>query len=302
MIIMSNQIELRHYRYFLAVAETLHFRKAAEKLFISQPGLSRQIKQLEENLGFPLFERTNRSVELTTSGEYLKIELELALNGLKGIIEHAGLIAKGSVGSIRLGYVGSAIQNVIPELMSRFNRIYPSIKFSLHEFGNTRQIEALSAGEIDLGFVRLNKVPINIEVRPVFKETFSLALHKDHWLTKSNFKDLSQLKDESFILFEKSYSDVYFARIMSIFEDHGFSPKISHNTVHANTIFRLIENGFGNSIIPTSLQYGFNMNVKFIELKSIPQRATLSLAWYKENRNPVLLKLLEMTQVKKEIT
>ena len=117
---MSYQIELRHIRYFLAVAEELHFRKAAEKLFISQPGLSRQIKILEAELGVVLFERHNRKVVLTEVGAYLKDELSAQLQTLSHTIANAKLIQEGKKGALKIGYVGSAMQEVIPNLLLKF--------------------------------------------------------------------------------------------------------------------------------------------------------------------------------------
>lgn len=289
---MGYQIEWRHLRYFLAVAEELHFKKAADKLYISQPGLSRQIKRMEETLGLSLFERNNKSVQLTPAGKYLHQEIEPALKNIEAILHHTTMIHEGKEGSIKMGYVGSAMQNVIPDLLVRFNKKYPNIHFGLSELDNAKQVAALLSFDLDVGFVRLNKVPSSLHIRPVRRETFSIVLPKDHPMTSKKFKNLSQLRKESFIFFEKSYSPVYYERIMSIFEDSGFSPHISHTTVHANTIYRLVENGFGLSIVPTSLQLGYDLPVKFIELGQIPQRAVLSMVWNRKNKNPILEKLL----------
>lgn len=293
---MSYQPELRHYRYFLAVAEELHFRKAAERLYISQPGLSRQIRQMEEGLGVELFERNNRTVSLTPAGSYLKQEIQLLTKRLDTIIAHTQSVHEGVDGSIKMGYVGSAMQQVIPELLIRFNRDYPHIRFNLQELDNDKQIEALVRQQIDVGFVRLNQVPRELEIRPVKKENFCIVLPIDHPLEASNFHNISQLHAESFILFEQAYSPVYYARVMSIFEDSGFVPTVSHSTVHANTIFRLVENGFGVSIVPTSLQLGYNLRVKFIELADIPQQAILYMTWHTQNRNPPLKKLRNLIE------
>ena len=291
---MSYQIGLRHYKYFLAVAEELHFKKAADKLFISQPGLSKQIKEMEEALGFKLFERNNRNVVLTAAGKYLKEEITLLLNDNERILRHAQHIATGNEGEIHLGYVGSAMQTIIPKLLIRFRKKYPSIHFSLQEMDNNRQINDLLGNKIDIGFVRLNEVPKALSLRPVFDETFSLVLPRNHALNSRNFTSLNQLKEEQFIFFEKAYSPSYHEKVMSMFEDCGFSPTISHTSVHATTIYRLVENSFGVAIVPSSLKLGYNMNIKFIELKNVPQRAVLSLAWNKENRNPMLGHFLDV--------
>ncbi|MFT5913848.1 MAG: DNA-binding transcriptional LysR family regulator [Flammeovirgaceae bacterium] len=288
-----KNIEIRHLRYFLAVAEELNFRKASENLFISQPGLSKQIANLEEELGFKLFERNNRNVKLTSEGEYLQKEIGLILKSLEGTLSHTKLMSEGLQGTIRMGYVGSAMQNVIPELLLNLKNSLPKIRFTLKERDNSAQVRALKNGEIDLGFVRLNQVPKPLILKPVLNDTFSLVLPSKHSISQSNFTSLAQLKEESFILFEEKYSSIYYQNVMSIFEEAEFAPTISHNTVHANTIFRLVENGFGVSIVPTSLKNGYDMKIQFIELREISQRAVLSAVWNGENRNPALEKILK---------
>ena len=291
---MSYQLEYRHLKYFLAVAEELHYRKAAEKLYISQPGLSRQIKQLEDNLGIELFKRHNRSVVLTESGKYLQTEISKNLKSLEGIINHAKLINDGKDGNLQFGYVGSAMQEIIPNLLIDLNQKYPNITFGLKEMDNQRQIESLLSNDIDLGFVRLERVPRSLEMKPIIKESFCLVLPKIHQISTKNFTNLKQLKNESFILFDPKYSASYHEKVMQIFDDCGFSPIISHNTIHASSIYKLVENGFGISIVPKSLTNFNNKNIQFIELDKIKQQTTLSIVWNKENRNPVLRKTLQL--------
>lgn len=290
---MSYQIELRHFRYFLAVAEDLHFRKAAERLFISQPGLSRQIKQMEDDLGVELFVRHNRKVELTSAGLYLKNELTRNLKNLDNILDYAKLLQDGKQGKLEFGYVGSAMQDIIPNLLIQFKKEHPNVQFGLKEMDNQKQIESLLSHDIDVGFVRLDRVPRGLNIKPILKESFCLVLPKNHPINSSNFKGLQELKDESFILFDPSYSPSYYEKIMQIFDESGFTPIVSHNTIHAASIYKLVENNFGLSIVPKSLQKGYNMNVKFIELHKIPQRTTLSVVWDKNNRNPIVTSLIE---------
>lgn len=291
---MSNQIELRHIRYFLAVADTLHFGRAAADLFISQPGLSRQIKQLEEVLGYELFKRDNRNVELTAAGKYLQEELRLLSKNLEQALEHGRLVSEGIAGILRFGYLGSAMQNIIPDLLLKFRSVHPNIRFSFQEMENREQVDRLRSGDLDIGFVRLGRVPEELAVRPVLEDTFSLVLPSDHPLNSARREDLLALRSESFILFERSYSPAYYEQIMQIFDGIGFHPEISHHTVHAGTIYKLVENKFGISIVPTSLTHGYDMGVKFLEMGHLPQRTTLSAIWNKQNRNPILGRLVGM--------
>jgi DNA-binding transcriptional LysR family regulator len=291
---MSNQLEIRHIKYFLAVAEDLHFRKAAERLFISQPGLSRQIKQMEDDLGLQLFYRHNRKVVLTNAGIYLKNELSRNLKQLNDIIDHAKLLHDGKKGQLKLGYVGSAMQKIIPDLLINYRIKHPDIIFSLKEMDNQKQIEALLNFNIDVGFVRLEEVPKTIEKLTVLSDTFCLVLPKNHDVNTDNFNHLSQLKNESFILFDPEYSQSYYNKVLEIFHECGFSPIISHLTIHASSIYKLVENNFGVSIVPKSLTLNKPKGVQFIELDSISQRTDLSLVWNKKNRNPLLKGVLNL--------
>jgi len=292
---MGNQTELRHYKYFLALAEDLHFRKAAERLYISQPGLSRQIKQMENYLGIKLFERHNRKVSLTQAGLYLQKELANNFKQLDKIISHAKLVNDGLDGNLKLGYVGSAMQDVIPELLLKFKEHHPNVLFSLTEMDNKKQIEALLNLEIDIGFVRMERVPRGLDIQSIFEDSFSLVLPKDHPINRENFSNLSQLKDESFIFFDSSYSESYYEKMMQIFDDSGFAPIVSHYTVNASSIFRLVENRLGVAIVPSSLKLGYDMGIKFIELDKIPQHTTLQTVWNTLNTNPILEKFINLT-------
>lgn len=295
---MSYQLELRHFKYFLAVAEELHFRKAAEKLFISQPGLSRQIRQMEDILDTELFVRSKRKVSLTPAGAYLKGEMEFVLNHLELTKRQLRLIGEGSSGELRIGFLGSAMQQVIPDLLLDLNARFPGIKTSLEELSNTAQINAILKDRLDIGFVRLARAPKGISIKPVFKDTFSMVLPVDHPIGEREFKGVHQFSKDNFILFSQEYSPLYFDTVMSICENEGFTPKVSHKSVHAQTIFKLVENNLGIAIIPTSLQYGFKLRVKFIELRKIPQRATLSVVWKPEHRNPALDNCLDLLMKK----
>ena len=152
-------MELRHLTYFKAVAEELNFRKAADRLFISQPGLSRQIKQLEEELQAPLFERDKKQVKLTAAGTYLKEEVDFVLNHLKITGQQVKEIAEGREGELRIGFLGSAANQVLPDLLNQLNTRFPAITTSLEELSNQEQIDRIQKDKMDLGFVRVASLP-----------------------------------------------------------------------------------------------------------------------------------------------
>lgn len=294
----SYQIELRHLMYFRTVAEELHFRKAAERLHIAQPGLSRQIKQLEASLGLRLLIRDKRSVRLTEAGKYLLEEISFVQGHLEQAFQTAKFIDQGEEGEVRIGFVGSAMHQVIPDLLKRMSQTYPSIHTRLDQLGNEEQIADILQDKLDIGFIRSQQVPEGIARMEVLKEYFALVVPRDHHLDEASFQQIGQLQGESFILFSRDYSYDYYQLVMSIFEDQGFSPRVVHRSVHPSTVFRLVENGLGVAIVPNSLQYGFSLDIRFIPLDQISQRTVLSAIWKKENRNPVLPKFLGLLKEK----
>jgi DNA-binding transcriptional LysR family regulator len=290
---MGYQIELRHLRYFRALSETLNFHRAAEQLHISQPGLSRQIQQLEFHLGTPLFVRDRREVHLTEAGKYFREQLTAPLNRLEFIFEQTRRIGEGISGEIRIGFLGSAMQDVIPGLLLNLKEQYPSLHTSLEELSNRSQVKALLEERLDLGFVRLSEVPPELETIPVIRETFSLVIPEGHPVEESSFRSIRQFEEDPFILFSPQYSPDYYQTVLSICDDGGFRPKVSHKSVHAHTIFKLVANNMGVAIVPTSLQHGFNLRIRFLELKGIPQRAVLYAVWKKDHSSRALDRCIE---------
>lgn len=287
-------MELRHLHYFKAVAEELNYRKAAERLFISQPGLSRQIKQLEEMVGVQLFDRDKKRVNLTVSGSFLKEEVDFLLNHLDLTLSQLKLINEGKIGELRIGFLGSAANRVLPDLLSKLTTAQPLIDVNLEELNNSLQVEMIQKDKLDLGFVRLASVPQGLEMRSVLRDTFSLVVSENHPIQKANFKSIRQFEKESFILFSSDYSNLYFEQIMRICRDGGFDPVIRHKSVHALTIFKLVELGLGVAIVPTSLGEGYDLKIRFMEIPQIPQFTELSAIWKSSNRNPALKKVLPL--------
>ena len=287
-------MEFRHLKYLLAVGKELHFAKAAEKLFITQPALSKQITQLEDELGTKLLNRTKRSVSLTPAGKYLMDEADYIINHLDRVVDATKRKGEGEEGEIRIGFVGSAMQRIIPELLEQMSKIHPNIHASLDELDNKDQLDAVARDKLDIGFVRLESVHKGFEQRVVLEDSFSLVVSNKHAVQPGNFKSLDQFRGEQFILFSNDYSQEYYDNIMSIFTDHGFEPKVSHRSVQANSIFRLVERQLGVAIVPTALQGGLDLGVSFIPLNHLPQRTKLIAIWNADNRNEALDKFLAL--------
>lgn len=282
---MGYQIELRHFFYFKTLAEELHFRKAAERLFISQPGLSRQIKQMEEILNTRLLDRNKKEVHLTKAGQYLKSELDILFDHVDQIQNKLQKMEEGKIASLKLGFIGSAVQTILPKLLKKIKELQPLIEINLNELSNENQIELLLKNELDFGFMRLQENPVGLSSKPIVTEKFMLVLPKKHPCNRGTETDLLDFREESFILFAKEYSNSYYDLIMSIFHSHGFRPKVSLRTVNALTIFRLVEEGQGIAIVPTSLNKGYVTNLDFIVLDNIPQQTTLFMVWNERSKN-----------------
>lgn len=291
-------MELRQLRYFLLLADELHFKKAAEKLFIVQPALSKQIKNLEEEIGVQLFNRSRRKVELTEAGRYFQEEIGKLVKQLEQVNNRVRLVSEGELGEIRIGYVGSSIHTFLPDVISLLHEQYPKIHLYLDEMTSSAQLKALRSGALDLAFCRNPDLPGRFGRQLVFEESFSIVVPRNHPLTEGNFHSVGQLEPEVFILPKQSDGNDYFRLQLSILEDAGFTPNIAHETVHGHTALALVDQSFGVSILPTSFQEVTSAEVRFIELKNIPQRSEITAVWDKHNPNPALLKLLEMLEMK----
>jgi DNA-binding transcriptional LysR family regulator len=281
-------MELRHLRYFVTLAEELHFGRAAQRLFIVQPALSKQIQDLEKELQVTLFERSKRKVNLTPAGAYFWQEARQVLAHLEEVQNQLPMIARGEQGEIRLGYVGSCIHTFLPEVLVALNQQYPKIQTYLSEMTTASQLDALQKGRLDVAFVRNPPFAEQWEQRLIFQETFSLVLPADHSIDSANFPGLSAVAPEKFILTTRQDGAAYHHQQLSICEDAGFSPQIVHETVHGHTVLHLIEKKLGISFLPSSFARVTTAAVKFIELKDIPQRAEITALWERRNPNPVL--------------
>ena len=288
MISKINQLELRHLRYFLVLAETLHFRKAAAKLLISQSALSQQIHLLESILGAKLFDRTNRKVVLNTAGILFLEEAQFIMNQLNNAMGRWQEALSGASGQLKIGFVGSSMKHYLPPIIKAFTSNHPKIGLALEELTNSDQLKALEEGHIDVGFVRSNQVSPEMNIKSVYRENFSLVLPEHHPITESNFINLGQCANEPFILYPNESSPMYFQQILNLCSEHNFSPIISHRAIHGTTIFKLVENGMGLSIIPNSLRDERNYKIRFIALEKTAIKTELFVVWKKECKNPVL--------------
>jgi len=289
-------MEFRQLQNFLGVASELHFSRAAEKLFIAQPALSRQIQQLEQNLGVLLFERDKRNVKLTPAGEYLLGETSKLLSQVEHITKRTQLIHKGEKGEIKIGHPGSAIYSVIPPILTNLRLNFPQVKAKLSEVLENDLYENLKNYQLDVGFTREPFEHKNIMSKVIFVESFALVLPENHWISQENFVSLDQVKNEPFVLPPRYAGSAYYDLLMRMCERDGFMPNVSHESHFGATILRLVEHNLGVSLMPISYRFSSAMRVKFIELTTIPEQTQLSIAWRKNDTNPLLLNFLKAAE------
>jgi len=245
-------MELRHLRYFIALAEELSFIKASEKLFISQPPLSRQIKELENELGTRLFNRNNKRVELTEAGKYFKQEIMQLLQNLDRIAIRTEKIGNNINGEFRIAYISSTFSGDIAELIKFLSNQYPFVNFSLYEVPSTQQIIELEQGKIDLGIIRAPLKSPNIDTTLWFRDSYSVVFNKQMVNIESE-EDIKNLKEETFVFFNKDYAPHYYESLLEICAHYGFSPKVVHESNNISSIIQLVKNGLGASIVPTNI-------------------------------------------------
>ncbi|WP_394749382.1 LysR substrate-binding domain-containing protein [Spongiimicrobium salis] len=293
MISKTNQLELRQLRFFVALTKTLHYRKAAEDLGISQSALSQQIHHMESMLGTKLFDRSNRKVVLNRAGSLFLKEVKPILQQFEQSMVRWESVMKGHSGQITIGFVGSAMQAYLPPILIALGKTHPGIQLQLRELTNSEQLLGLKEGHVDIGFMRSNQVTSDFNIKEVYRENFTLVLPKNHPVNQKNFKNIGQFANAPFILFPNNQSQLYYQQILNLCASYGFSPRVQHQSIHGPTIFRLVENGMGIALIPNSLRDNHNYAIKYIELTEVAQKTALFAVWKGYNENPALHHLLK---------
>jgi DNA-binding transcriptional LysR family regulator len=287
-------MELRHLLYFKTVAEQLHFGNAARKLFISQPPLSRQIKELEDELGVLLFTRTNKRVNLTDAGKYFKTEVDAIFARLEESKSIVKQIHKSESGELKIGYISSVYQSQLAEVLIAMREVFSHIKTNLFEMPTLTQIKALEQGDLDVGILR---APVNsnqLKVKTLFFDPFVVVIP----LTEAEFKQAGQLgaylKNSPFIFFSKDFAPHYNDKLIEICSRMSFTPEIVHEANNVHSILQLIEAGLGVSILPYSLKKQYShLKVSFINLGDIPVNTEVVLAYKPTHQNAALKWFIE---------
>lgn len=282
-------MELRHIRYFLVLAEELNFSRAAERLHIAQPPLSRQIAELEEELEVRLFYRTKRHVELTQAGKVFLKKANQILDQVDQACISTRLSSLGKEGELRIGFTGT-VQDLIPGLR-QYRELYPQVGIILHQMNSTAQIEALQDHKIDVGLIAIPLHSNKIEVRPMKETHFMAALPEKHPLAIKSPLYLSDMADETFIITPKSAGALYYEMVMGVFQNADFTPNIAVQASDLQTVLALVAGGMGVALTPTSTNPYSGVVKRKVE--DMDLTIQVSLAWRKDNRSEILDKFLK---------
>jgi DNA-binding transcriptional LysR family regulator len=243
-------MELRHLRYFVAVAEERHFGRAARRLHIAQPPLSQQIRVLERELGVTLLQRTSRRVLLTDAGRAFLVEARSTLAQAARATEVASRAAGGEIGQLIIGHMASAELNVFPRLLPAFRKRYPGVALTFQLLGVGEQFEMLHTGEIHVGFLRLPATDRTLTVKPLVREPLVIALPERHRLARRRSLSLRALGGERLILFPRTHAPGYFDLLVAICRQAGLEPTIVKETRRLHTALSLVATGHGVSLVP----------------------------------------------------
>ncbi len=293
---ISSDIELRHLRYFVAVAEELHFGRAAQTLGMAQPPLSQQIKRLEVRLGVALFRRNRRHVELTDIGAVLLDEARALLAHASRVNEAVRRAAAGTAGTVRMGFVGSAAHEVLPALLRRFREAVPDARVTLTELATTEQVTAIADGTMDAGLVRMPISSTDVATRPLVEEPLVIALPDFHPLAHRRRLPLAALADQPFVLFGRQLNPLFHDEVISACHDAGFSPDVVQEAGEMPTIVSLVAAGLGVSLVPASMERLRTDGVVYIPLQGRGVRITIALAWRREHPSPLVSNLIRVAR------
>lgn len=283
--------DIRQLRQFIAVAEEKHFRKAAERLNMTQPPLSHSIRKLEEELGVLLLSRTKKKVSLTPVGEvFLRGAID-TVNKLSQLESDTKRAAAGMIGHLKIGFVGSAIFEILPLTIRNFRAAYPDVELVLDEISTINQIVALKEGKIDAGLLR-PPVPAEglIDIENIRTETLIAVIPENHPLADKSSIDLSDLADDGFVIFSPAISPNLHTLVMLACREAGFTPSISQTAPQIQTQISLVSAGLGVTLVPRCAQNITYPGVLYKPLNSPGKHieTSMAIARQRDNENALL--------------
>ncbi|CAM3251125.1 HTH-type transcriptional regulator CatM [Klebsiella spallanzanii] len=277
-------IELRHLRYFIAVAEELHFGHAAARLNISQPPLSQQIQILEQQIGARLFARTNRSVSLTEAGRQFLADSRQILSQVDDAAARAARLHHGETGELRIGFTSSApFIKAVSDTLSTFRRRYPDVHIQTRETNTREQIVPLNEGALDLGLMRNTQLPDTLVWERVLREPLLAMVPRDHPLANQSSVSLRELAREPFVFFDPHVGTGLYDDILGLMRRYGLTPVITQEVGEAMTIIGLVAAGLGVSILPASFRRVQLSEMRWLPIDEQDAVSEMWLVWSKHH-------------------
>lgn len=278
-----SRVELRHLRYFLALAEELHFGRAAQRLAMSQPPLSVALQQLESAVGARLLDRDSKGVRLTPAGDSFRASAQALLGRFEDACAQAREVQAGEVGRLRLGFVGSTVFHGLPGWLTAFQASHPRVEVVVIELNSQDQIQALLQEELDLALLHTDRLPPALACEPLYDEPFLACLPASHPAARKRRLALASLSDQPFILFSRRGSPDYHARIVEMCRQQGFYPRLQHEGRHWLSVVSLVARGFGVSIVPAAFQDAGIQGAVFRPLAETMERSRVFAAWRQDS-------------------
>jgi DNA-binding transcriptional LysR family regulator len=282
-------MELRHLRYFVGVAHHLNYSEASRRLHVAQPAISQTILDLEEEVRVQLLHRTKRSVQLTAAGAAFLREAEQILAHANEAAQLARRAARGEIGSLGIGFFGTASAPFLPRLVSSYRRKFPNVQLRLHELTPDQQLDAFDDGRIDLGFTR--KLPPDrrkeFKEENIYTDELGIALPRSHSLAKRKVVRLKALAGEPFVQFHRKGARTLFDEVISVCRRAGFSPRIVNEPDFMATVLTLVESGLCVSIVPRCVA-SLKRPVAIRAITPKSARIPLCVTWRKSSENPVV--------------
>lgn len=257
-------MDLRQINQFLTVADTLNFRRAAERLHMAQPPLSMAIRRMEEAIGAPLFVRGRRGVALTEVGSAILEDARRVKFHAEQLRRTTESALTGASGALRVAFVGSATYTLLPRVLPRFRRLYPDIALELREGTTTQILRDVAAGVIDLGLVRYPVAePFSAELQVVEDDLLSVVLRADSPLARRRRLALADLADQPFVMYSAASAANLRAHVMSLCQSAGFTPRVEQEAVQVQTLISLVESGMGAALVPSRASRAASRHVVF---------------------------------------
>jgi len=281
-------VKLHQLRYFVTVAEELHFGRAASRLRMAQPPLSRQIHELEDELSTRLFNRTNRGVELRDAGRILLEEARTALAQIDHAADAARRAGQGEIGQLVVGVVPTVDTQVFTRILRAFSARYPNVQVVIRSLNTTTQIQGLRVGTLQAGFLRLPVRDDALTIKLVSREPLIAAIPAGHRLASVGRLSLATLADEPHVIFPRQVAPGYYDMIVSLYREANLHLRIAQEAEHVQTILGLVAGGFGVSVLPGTVRNLRPRGIVFRRLSGRLPRAETAAAYRRDDPSEVL--------------